>query len=94
VRSIEFKRTPARCRRKAGEGDGVAYMESLYLLIFIDHVYRNYGPMNSFYITIFYPITYILFSFSINHIHSYLGSRVDIVSNLDLVSMIFALSLQ
>jgi hypothetical protein len=41
----------------------------------------------------FYLITYILSSFSTNHIHSCLGFRVDMVSNLDLVFMIFALSL-
>jgi hypothetical protein len=49
--------------------------------------------MDSFNETIFYPITYILSPFSINHISSCLGSRVDMVSNLDLVYMIFALSL-
>jgi hypothetical protein len=37
---------------------------------------------------------YILSPLSINHIISCLGSRVDMVSNLDPVSMIFALSLQ
>ena len=45
-------------------------------------------PMNSFYRTIFYSITYILSPFSVNHILSCLDSRVDMVSNLDLVSMI------
>jgi hypothetical protein len=45
--------------------------------------------MNSFYGTIVYPITYILSLFSINHIPSCLGFRVDMVSNLDLASMIF-----
>ena len=49
--------------------------------------------MDSFYRTIFYPIIYILSPFSINHIPSCLGSREDMVSNLDPVSMIFALSL-
>jgi len=51
-------------------------------------------PMDSFYRTIFYPITYTLSPFSTNHIHSCLGSRVDMVSILDPVSMIFVLSLQ
>ena len=50
--------------------------------------------MDSFYTTTFYPITYTLSSFSTNHILSCLGSRVDMVSNLDPVSMIFVLSLQ
>ena len=50
--------------------------------------------MDSFYRTIFYPITYILSLFSTTHIPSYLGSRVDMVFNLDPVSMIFALPLQ
>jgi hypothetical protein len=50
--------------------------------------------MNSFYIIICYPITFILSVFSTNHITSYLGSRIDMVSKLDPVSMIFALSLQ
>ena len=50
-------------------------------------------PMDSFCRTIFYPITYILSPFSTNHISSCLGSRVDIVSNLDPVYMNFALSL-
>ena len=50
--------------------------------------------MNSFNKTIFYLITYILSSFSTNHIPSCLDSRVDMISNLDLVSIIFALSLQ
>ena len=49
--------------------------------------------MDSFYRTTFYPITYSISPFSTNRIHSCLGSRVDMVSNLDLVSMIFALSL-
>ena len=49
--------------------------------------------MDSFYRIIFYPITYILSSFSTNHIPSCLNSRVDMVSNLDPVSMIFALFL-
>jgi hypothetical protein len=48
--------------------------------------------INSFYETIFYSITYILSPFSTNHIPSCLGSRVDIISNLNLVFMIFALS--
>ena len=50
--------------------------------------------MNNFYRIIFYPITFILSTFSINHITSCLRSHIDIVSNLDLVSMIFTLSLQ
>jgi hypothetical protein len=48
--------------------------------------------MDSFYRTIFYPIIYIFSPFSTNHIFSFLGSRVDLVSNLDPVFMIFALS--
>jgi hypothetical protein len=50
--------------------------------------------MDSLYRIIFYLITYILSPFSTNHILSCLGSRVDLVSNLDPVSMIFALSFQ
>ena len=50
-------------------------------------------PIDSFYQTIFYLITYILSPLSTNHIHLCLGSRIDMVSNLDPVSMIFALSL-
>ena len=50
--------------------------------------------MDSFYRTTFYPITYTLSPFSTNHIPLCLGSRVDMVSNLDPVSMIFVLSLQ
>ena len=49
--------------------------------------------MDNFYIIFFYPITYILFPFSTNHISSYLGSRVDMISNLDPVYMIFTPSL-
>jgi hypothetical protein len=49
--------------------------------------------MDSFYKIIFYPITNILSPFSIHHISLCLGFRVDMVSNLDSVSMIFALSL-
>ena len=51
-------------------------------------------PLDSFYRKTFYPIIFILFPFSINHITSCLQSRVDMVFNLDLVSMTFALSLQ
>ena len=51
-------------------------------------------PMNSFYRIIFYLITYILSPFSTNHIYLCLGSLVDMVSNIDPVSMIFDLSLQ
>jgi hypothetical protein len=50
--------------------------------------------IDSFYRIIFYSITYILSPFSTNHIPSYLGSCVDMVSNLDPISMIFTLSLQ
>jgi hypothetical protein len=50
-------------------------------------------PMSNFYRTIFYQITYILSLLSANRIPSCLGSRVDIVSNLHPVFMIFALSL-
>ena len=45
--------------------------------------------IDSFYRITFYPITYILSPFSTYHIPSYLGSRVDMISNLDPVSMIF-----
>jgi hypothetical protein len=47
--------------------------------------------MDSFYITIFYSITYIVSLFATNHIPSCLGSRVDMVCNMDPLSMIFAL---
>ena len=50
--------------------------------------------MDSFYRILFYSITFILSSFLINHITLCLGFCVDMVSNLELVSMIFALSLQ
>ena len=50
--------------------------------------------MDSFYTIICYPIIFILSPFSINHITSCLGFRVDMVCKLDPVSMIFALSLQ
>jgi hypothetical protein len=49
--------------------------------------------MDSLYSIVFYLITYTLSPFSTNHIPSFLGSRVDMVSNLDLVSMIFTISL-
>ena len=49
--------------------------------------------IDSFYRIIFYPITFIISPFSTNYITSCLGSRVDMVSNLDPVSMIFTLSL-
>jgi hypothetical protein len=49
--------------------------------------------MDSLYRIIFYPITYIFSSFSTDHIPSCLDSRVDMVFNLDPVSMIPALSL-
>jgi hypothetical protein len=48
--------------------------------------------MDSFYKTIFYPIMYILSPFSTNPISLCFGSHVDMVSNLDPVSMIFLLS--
>ena len=48
--------------------------------------------MNSFYKIFFYPIIFILYPFSTNHITSCLGSRIDMISNLDLVSVIFTLS--
>jgi hypothetical protein len=48
--------------------------------------------MDSFYKVIFYLIAYILSLFSVNHIPSCLGSRVDMVSNLDPISMNFTLS--
>jgi len=47
--------------------------------------------MDSFYTTIFYPITFILSPFSTNYITLCLGSCVDMVSILDQVSMIFTL---
>ena len=49
--------------------------------------------MDSFYRLFFYPITFILFPFLANHITSCLGFCLDMVSNLDPVSMIFTLSL-
>ena len=52
------------------------------IIVLIDNLYR----------IIFYPITCILSSFCTNLNPSCLGSRVDMVSNLDPVSMIFALS--
>jgi len=48
--------------------------------------------MDSFYTMFFYPILFILFPFSANNITSCLEFRVDMVSNLDLVFIIFALS--
>jgi len=56
-------------------------------------MYKNYGSMNSFYTIICYSIIFILSPFSTNYITLFLGSRVDMVSKLGLVSMIFALSL-
>ena len=50
-------------------------------------------PMDIFYRIFFYPITFILSPFLANHITSCLGFCVDMISNLDQVSMIFALSL-
>ena len=50
--------------------------------------------IDSFYTIICYPITFILSPFSTDHITSCLRSRVDMVSKLDPVSMIFTLSLQ
>ena len=50
-------------------------------------------PMDCFYTIFLYPITFILSPFLANHITSCLGFCVDMVSNLDLVSMIFTLSL-
>ena len=47
-------------------------------------------PIDCFYIIIFYPITFIL-SISTN-ISLYVLDLVDMVSNLNSVSMIFALS--
>jgi len=47
--------------------------------------------MDSFYIIFLYPITFILSPFLANHTISCLGFCVDMVSNLDLVSMIFTL---
>ena len=47
--------------------------------------------VNSFFRIIFYLITIIFFLFSTNHIISYFGSHIDIVSNLDPVSIIFVL---
>ena len=50
--------------------------------------------IDSFYTIFFYPIIFILSLFLTNHITSCLEFCVDMVSNLDLVSMIFAISLQ
>ena len=50
-------------------------------------------PIDSFYRIFFYPITFIVSPFLTNHITSCLGFCVDMVSNLDPGSMIFALSL-
>ena len=70
------------------------YMQVLYILIFIDNIYRNYDPNEQFLQNIFfYPIIFILSPFLLNHITSCLGSCVDMVSNIDPVSMICALSL-
>jgi len=66
----------------------------IYLLISIDTIYRIMVPIASFYRILFYPITFIISPFSTNHITSCLGFCVDMVSHLDPVSMIFALSLQ
>ena len=49
--------------------------------------------MDSFYRIFFYPIIFILSLFLANHITLCLGFCVDMVSNLDPVSIIFALSL-
>jgi len=46
----------------------------------------------SAYAYIIYPITFILSPFLVNHIISCLEFCVDMVSNLDPVSMIFTLS--
>jgi hypothetical protein len=43
-------------------------------------------PMDSFYRIIFCPIIHLLSPLSTYHIYSCLGSRVDLVSNLDPVS--------
>ena len=45
--------------------------------------------MDSFNRVFFYPITFIFSSSSTNYITSCLGSRVDMISNLNPVSMIF-----
>jgi hypothetical protein len=50
--------------------------------------------MDSFYRIFLYPITFILSPLLANHITLCLGFCVDMVSNLDPVSMIFILSLQ
>jgi hypothetical protein len=73
--------------------------KTTYILISIDTIYiyiyiYKMVLMDSFSRTIFYPITKILSSLSINYIPSCLDSRVDMVSNLDPVHIIFALSLQ
>ena len=49
--------------------------------------------MDSFYRIFLYPITFILSPLLANHITLCLGFCVDMVSNLDPVSMIFTLSL-
>ena len=52
-------------------------------------------PMDSFYTIFLYPITFILsLLFLANHITLCLGFCINMVSNLDPVSMIFTLSLQ
>ena len=48
--------------------------------------------MDSFYRIFFYPITFILSPFLVNHITLCLEFCVDMVSNLDPASMIFTLS--
>ena len=48
--------------------------------------------MDSFYTIFLYPITFILSPFLANHITLCLEFCVDMVSNLDPVSMIFTLS--
>jgi hypothetical protein len=49
--------------------------------------------LKGFVVVVVAAAAYILSPLSTNHITSCLGSRVDMVSNLDPVSMIFALSL-
>jgi len=75
----------------------VCIIKALPMLVFIlINFNRHYiwKLWYSFYRIFFYPIIFILSPFSTNHITSCLGSRVDMVSNLNSVSMIFALSLQ
>jgi len=56
----------------------------IYIMVLIDNFYR----------IIFYPIIFIFFPLSTNYIILCLGSSVDMISNLDPVSIIFVFSLK